>query len=122
MSSFRGRFDHLAAFFAQYSTFNYNKYSSATNEFHRLCRHQGWKHNNPIRNAAHEAFSDALARQFNGTYGHDAGNLGSWQALCRRLDIPAPKTLVEARKVSAKFSCCDAALFCDEFRLSGQSL
>jgi hypothetical protein len=42
MSSFRGRFDHLATFFAQYSTFTYNKYSSPTNEFYRLCRHQGW--------------------------------------------------------------------------------
>ncbi|KAJ2916726.1 hypothetical protein MD484_g3723, partial [Candolleomyces efflorescens] len=88
----------LSEFFAQYPTFIYNEYGSATDEFQRLCRHQRWERGDPVQKAAYRAFGDALATQFNEAYGNDARDLGSWQAICRTLGIPAPDNLVDAKK------------------------
>ena len=55
----------LKAFFGRYPGFNYNASEPSTSEFRRLCEHKGWRRNGPEQKAAYEAFSKALANQFN---------------------------------------------------------
>ncbi|RXW19646.1 hypothetical protein EST38_g6205 [Candolleomyces aberdarensis] len=89
----------LKSFFERYPSFDYNAFEPSTSEFRRLAKLMGWRRDDPEQKAAYEAFTDALANQFNSNYGSDAENLESWQKLCDNLGIyPIPDDLIEARK------------------------
>jgi hypothetical protein len=93
--------NHIEEFFANYSPeFEYLRTNTATYEYRRLCRIL-------LRDDREKAwmdFRDALVLEFNKIYGTDENDLGSWQALCRVLDIvPVPTTLRECRQV-----CCQS--------------
>jgi len=100
----------LVAFFAEYrgTGFEYNPAASATAEFHRLCRLNGWGKNLKGRQVAKRAawqgakqgFQDALTMQFNDSYGTDENDLTNWQTLCARLGMdPVPESLNACRRV-----------------------
>ncbi|KAF8798628.1 hypothetical protein BYT27DRAFT_6897267 [Phlegmacium glaucopus] len=92
--------DPLEEFFSQYPAFTYNPNASATSEFYRMCDRFRWDREDPVREEAHEAFRDALTKQFNSKYGTDVNNLASWQLLCDKLQVsPIPDNLKECRKI-----------------------
>ncbi|KAF8599061.1 hypothetical protein BDV93DRAFT_560715 [Ceratobasidium sp. AG-I] len=94
---------HLAAFFVQYTGFQYNPAQPSVNQFNRLRRTQGWSKKDGEFTHAYRRFHRALVLQFNATYGTDQNNLASWQNLCRALKIEEiPSELSKCRKVVKK--------------------
>ncbi|KAL4250185.1 hypothetical protein AB1N83_014280 [Pleurotus pulmonarius] len=86
------RESYFSAFFARYPEFRYNPANSAILEFDRLCKLR--------RDEAHQAFKDAMVKEFNDIYGTDEGDINSWHKICTVLDIdPLPKTLRESRDI-----------------------
>lgn len=95
--------DTIAAFFASYPTFRYNRHAESPGfEFTRLCRHMGWERDDTEQKAAWEEFQNAVAKMFNQTYGEDAKSLEAWQKLCRTLrpDATVPDSLEKAKEAS----------------------
>lgn len=63
----------------------------------------GWGGYNPDREEAHEAFKDALVKEFNDIYGTDENDINSWHKICVVVGLdPLPDTLEEARDVSTR--------------------
>ena len=63
----------------------------------------GWGGYNPNREEAHEAFKDALVKEFNDIYGTDENDINSWHKICVVVGLdPLPDTLEEARDVSTR--------------------
>ncbi|KDN35279.1 hypothetical protein RSAG8_11714, partial [Rhizoctonia solani AG-8 WAC10335] len=74
---------HVKAFFdSYYPAFRYRKSRSAMTQFKELKKeYRGyWSKDDAER--AHEAFKDALTKDFNDIYGTDEKDLASWQKLC----------------------------------------
>ncbi len=61
----RHRQGPLASFFNQYPGFRYDPTESATDEFRRLGRQQGWNRYNRGRENALEEYKNAVVNQFN---------------------------------------------------------
>jgi hypothetical protein len=94
----------LQEFFDSYPPFVYDSSSSASSEFYRLCGYFGWDRDDPDRQDAHEAFKDALVKQFNVNFGTNADDLTAWQGLCASLYVnPIPDELAACRKVRGIF-------------------
>lgn len=94
---------HLADFFAQYPTFQYDSAQSPTDEFKRMRRQFGWegpRNSSTQADTAWEGYRDALTLQFGGLYGTDVNDVKSWQHLCGVLKIdPVPADLETCREV-----------------------
>lgn len=91
----------LKHFFARYEGFDYQPSCAATDEFDRLSVVQNWGREGPARMEAYLEFGDALASQFNRTYGKKKEDLAAWQKLCKRIGIdPIPDELEQAKEVS----------------------
>ncbi|KAF4571154.1 hypothetical protein EYR36_008482 [Pleurotus pulmonarius] len=94
----RSNTTQFTTFFEDYPGFDYNPRNSAILEFYRLCDFYSWDRDDPERKEAHEAFKDALVKEFNDIYGTDENDIESWHKICTVLDIdPLPGTLQEAR-------------------------
>ena len=94
----------MQEFFNSYPPFAYNSSSSASSEFYRLCDYFDWERDDPARQDAHEAFKDALVKQFNVNFGTNANDLTAWQGLCASLGVdPIPDKLAECRTVREIF-------------------
>jgi hypothetical protein len=70
-----------------------------------MCELFGWDDEDFEMRQARRKFKSAMVQQFNQVYGTDEGDMLSWQALCRILNIePIPEDLKECRKVSVNHS------------------
>ena len=91
---------HVSQFFSSYSYFALNEDAPPTREFLRLKRLNHWTDNGEEYTEARERFTDALAEDFNATYGTDINNIDHWHALCRILRIDeVPEDISACRKV-----------------------
>lgn len=98
--SSRGGSGPLQEFFDSYPPFVYDSSSSASSEFYRLCDYFNWNSYSPNRQDAHEAFKDALVKQFNVNFGTNANDLTAWQGLCASLGVdPIPDELAACRRI-----------------------
>ncbi|KAI0263444.1 hypothetical protein BC834DRAFT_827638 [Gloeopeniophorella convolvens] len=90
---------HVAEFFATYPDFNYNPDAPPTAEFRRMRQVFHWGNNNEEYIDAREAFSGALAEDFNEAFGTDVDNIDHWHELCQicRVD-PIPEGIAACRK------------------------
>ncbi|EKM75956.1 hypothetical protein AGABI1DRAFT_45540 [Agaricus bisporus var. burnettii JB137-S8] len=90
----------LAAFFVQYPDFNYNPAASATKEFDRLSKFEGWGKSSRRKKISKNAFKNGLVAQFNTSYGTDINDIANWHAIMTRLKItPLPDTVSACKKV-----------------------
>lgn len=63
-----------------------------------LCRN--WAPGGRARTRARRHLQNAMIEEFNTTYGTDAGDLASWQNLCRVVGVaPAPASITQCKKV-----------------------
>lgn len=91
---------HVFQFFLSYPNFILNEDAPPTREFSRLRRMNHWEDGDEEYMEAREMFADALAEDFNATYGTDINNIDHWHALCRVLRIdPIPEGISACRKV-----------------------
>jgi hypothetical protein len=97
--------DKIDEFFAQYPDFNYNRTGSSPREFYRMCDQFHWVKDSqgdypPEREAAREAFREAMVETFNGRFGTDANDKKAWEGICDLLGIePLPESMDDMRKV-----------------------
>lgn len=92
--------DHMDNFFVKYSDFQYTRSTPIWKEFEQMCNHFGWDEDSDEMRKAKNGFKNAMVLQFNDIYGTDEEDLGSWQKLCRVLNMePVPTRLAECRKV-----------------------
>ncbi|KAG8741842.1 hypothetical protein FRC10_002352 [Ceratobasidium sp. 414] len=90
---------HFAAFFAQFTDFNYDPSQSIVSEFKRLQSTPQWKKGINRRKTL-VGYKLALVLQFNATYGTDQNDLASWQNLCRAIGIKEiPENLKACKKL-----------------------
>ncbi|KAH0558380.1 hypothetical protein GP486_004958 [Trichoglossum hirsutum] len=99
--------DNTDAFFAEYSSFPYNRNSLPQDEMIRMCRFFGWPKRGqrecPARDEAWERFRIALVLDFNSMFGHDANDTNAWESICRLLGIaPIPETMEDRRQAVAE--------------------
>ena len=93
--------DHIAEFFAQYPTYQYNPARSFMDEYYAMCDFFCWDKESKERKRARERLRDAMVKQFNNVYGTDVDDLEAWQSLCRALELdPIPSKLRTCRTVS----------------------
>jgi hypothetical protein len=91
---------HVSLFFASYEYFEINQDVTPTKEFSRLKQLNGWRDRDREYREARERFADALAADFNATYGTDMNCLENWHALCHVIGIdPIPEGISACRKV-----------------------
>jgi hypothetical protein len=118
---------YIELFFDRYPAFHHNASRPVMDEFDRLCDAARWgghtpdadepmsisegeiaefNHDLPYdwgddeEDEARALFRDALVQEFNLVYGTDENDIGSWQGLCRVLDIvPIPDDLETCRRV-----------------------
>jgi len=91
---------HVFQLFSSYSYFTLNQDAPPTREFLRLKRLNHWENGDEEYIEARERFADALAEDFNATYGTDINNIDHWHTLCRVLRIdPIPEEISACRKV-----------------------
>jgi hypothetical protein len=91
---------HVFRFFSSYPYFTLNEDAPPTREFLRLKRLNRWEDGDEEYTEARERFADALAEDFNATYGTDTNNIDHWHTLCRVLRIdPVPEDISACRKV-----------------------
>jgi len=72
---------------AQYPPFNYNSGSLASSKFYCLCDYFDWERDDPDHQDTHEAFKDALVKQFKVNFGTNTDDLTAWQGLCASLGM-----------------------------------
>ncbi|KAH9980912.1 hypothetical protein BGW80DRAFT_1453864 [Lactifluus volemus] len=90
---------HVSLFFASYEYFEINQDVTPTKEFSRLKQLNGWRDRDREYREARERFADALAADFNATYGTDMNCLENWHALCHVIGIdPIPEGISACRK------------------------
>jgi hypothetical protein len=95
-----GAMSQVALFFSSYSNFTLDEDAAVTKEFLRLKKVKRWKDGDDEYTDAREMFADALAEDFNATYGTDIDNIEHWRVLCHVLKIdPVPEDIKACRKV-----------------------
>jgi hypothetical protein len=93
--------NHIRAFFAEYSSFDYNERAGTGDEFRRLVEQQGWNNNQVGRRRARLA--GAVGDQFEHIYGNDANDLPSLCRLAADAGVqPPPETVAACKKVSCQ--------------------
>ena len=98
---------HIAAFFVEYTGFQYNPAQPSVNQFRRLWKTRGWNKNSREYIRARQGFYLALVLQFNATYGTDQNDLAAWQNLCRAFKVEdVPEELSKCRKVISAAAWC----------------
>lgn len=94
-----GDSDPIAAFFAEYPSFDYEEDQGTIEEFYRMCDYFGWDREDEERKQAHRLFKDAMVLRFNELYGTDVSSLENWHKLCIAVDIdPLPQTVEECKE------------------------
>ncbi|KAG2121767.1 hypothetical protein DEU56DRAFT_927255 [Suillus clintonianus] len=83
----------LAAFFAQFASFSFNKNQSSNKNFSRLIKTLKCSpEDSPGKRVLREGFNDALVQEFNTRFGTDGNNISNWQNLCH---VPSGKSSFE---------------------------
>lgn len=101
--------DPLAAFFAFYSPFRYNRTSRSHDEYRRLCASFGWptrrqQDHHAERDEAWEGFRIAMVEAFNRTFGGDENDIEAWGRMCVLVGMEhIPNTLEARREVRKLF-------------------
>jgi hypothetical protein len=117
---------HVSLFFASYEYFEVNQDVTPTKEFSRLKQLNGWRDRDREYREARERFADALAADFNATYGTDMNSLENWHALCHVIGIdPIPEGISACRKVRVWTNCVNLRLLTPRYlprRLSSQNI
>ena len=115
--------DPLAAFFALYTPFEYNRYASSHSEYRRLCALNGWpsrkqKDAHAERDRAWEVFRIAMVEAFNMTFGDDENDIEAWGRMCVLVGMePIPETLEARREVRKPILFC-ISIYGPPFQLS----
>lgn len=91
---------HLDAFFQLYPNFEYDSSQPVMSQFYKMCDRFEYEDKTFVKKEAQEGVKDAIAKQFNFTYGEDVNDIRSWQNLCRVLNVPIPEGLEACRDVS----------------------
>ena len=91
---------HVFQFFLSYPDFILDEDEPPTREFLRLKELNHWEDDDEEYMEAREDFANALAEDFNVTYGTDIHNIDHWHTLCHVLRIdPIPEGISACRKV-----------------------
>lgn len=94
----------MDAFYSNYRDFTPDPTVSLLANFDALVLLRKWAPGSRTRTAARNNFRNAMIEQFNATYGTDAGDLASWQNLCRVVRIaPVPESITQCKKVGIQF-------------------
>jgi len=109
-STCAGSGDPLAAFFALYGPFRYDRDTSSHDEYRRLCAFFRWptrkqQYHHAKRDEAWEGFRIAMVKAFNVTFGDDENDVEAWGRMCVLVGMEhIPDTLVARREVRKLFS------------------
>ncbi|KAJ7675291.1 hypothetical protein B0H17DRAFT_1081364 [Mycena rosella] len=88
----------LSQFFASYPKYTYDPAGPASQQFNALRTVYKLARGRPAAQEAYAAYNRALGITFSQNYGDAVDNLGSWQRLCRVVEIaPVPETLEECQ-------------------------
>ncbi|KAG8754330.1 hypothetical protein FRC11_006712, partial [Ceratobasidium sp. 423] len=97
---------HVQAFFdSYYPTFKYKKSKPAVTQFKELKKEYRGYWTKDDAKEAHEAFKNALTKDFNDIYGTDENDLASWQKLCTVLNLRDIPDDVESCKKLVRPMC-----------------
>ncbi len=101
--------DPLAAFFALYNPFKYNRNSRSHDEYRRLCTFFGWptrrqQDHHAERDESWEGFRIAMVKAFNKSFGDDENDIEAWGRMCVLVGMDyIPDTLEARREVRKLF-------------------
>ncbi len=97
------KLEPLEEFFSSQPSFKYNPCESASQQFQRLCREEGWRKGNSKQAVAWGGYLTALVGQFQTSYGTDEDDLDAWHELLKHVGIAKPPDNTEGCKdVSSK--------------------
>jgi hypothetical protein len=87
--------------------FEYNARGGAIEQLYLLAEQRDWGWNSKEWRDARDSFYDAIARDFNATFGKDDSDLSGWRHLCKVLGVDGSHAVTadECRSVGILFRC-----------------